>query len=97
MPKVSKTDKKGAPAKKSAPAKKTVDKKSKDIKKAASSASTAASTKVKAVPAAKKNAVPPKVAAKATSLEATKSSNGGSKILDLCLLLDCTGSMSSWI
>jgi hypothetical protein len=34
---------------------------------------------------------------KAPSLKAKSSASKAGKVLDLCLLLDCTGSMSSWI
>jgi len=45
---------------------------------------------------AKKEAKPPVLAKTPSKKEETKE-NGGANKLDLCLLLDCTGSMESWI
>lgn len=46
----------------------------------------------------KKETVSAKVTATITKqTKATKKNTGGSNILELCLLLDCTGSMGSWI
>jgi len=77
------------------PAKTTI-KKSKGSEEKNEAKKTAATTN-KATPV-KKRAVPAKVAPKVTdpanSANATK---GNSDILELCLLLDCTGSMGSWI
>ena len=54
--------------------------------------------KTKAVPAPKKS-VTPKVttSAKTLSQRQKKADKDSAKQLDLCLLLDCTSSMSSWI
>ncbi len=48
---------------------------------------------------AKKDPVAPKVTATVTkeTKGAPKATKGSSNILELCLLLDCTGSMGSWI
>jgi len=46
----------------------------------------------------KKEVVAAKVTAKVTKqAKAANKTTGNSKILELCLLLDCTGSMGSWI
>ena len=45
---------------------------------------------------AKKEAVSPKLSRAASKNDKNKTT-GNSKILELCLLLDCTGSMASWI
>ena len=48
--------------------------------------------------ATKKETVAPKVTAKVNKETKGKvDTTGNSKILELCLLLDCTGSMGSWI
>ena len=48
--------------------------------------------------ATKKDAVAPKATAKVTKqAKRASSTKGNSNILELCLLLDCTGSMGSWI
>jgi hypothetical protein len=79
------------------PARKTI---AKESKKADDAAATKATAEKATVPkkATKKEAAAPKVAAtgkdkKNEGLDTT----GNSKILELCLLLDCTGSMGSWI
>ncbi len=85
-------EKKAAPAKKVAPAKKIVDKKSKDIKKADKSAKPKKAeppAPVLSRAASKKDIVEPKLAKKVSAKT--------DRVLDLCLLLDCTGSMASWI
>ena len=81
--------KKAASKAKPAPAKKAITKKAPaaTAKKAASKAKPAAKPAAKAV---KKEPVAPK-------RNATSNSSSGPKTLDLCLLLDCTSSMYSWI
>ena len=74
---------------KAAPAKKAIAKKAAAPKKAAP-AKAAASKGKPAAKATKKEPVAPK-------RNATAKSDSGSKSLDLCLLLDCTSSMFSWI
>jgi hypothetical protein len=69
-----------------------VDKKSKDIKKADKSAKPTIAeppAPVLSRAASKKDMVEPKLAKKVSAKT--------DRVLDLCLLLDCTGSMASWI
>ena len=83
-----KETKKETEKKKAAPAPKTkaIKKTPASDKKAASSSAAKALPK----PAASKSPVAPKKGAKSTKDSASKS-------LDLCLILDCTASMHSWI
>ena len=76
-------------AKKSSTTKPSADAATKTKKSIAKPAPKVAKSAPKAKP--EKKAVAPKVATKSTGDSDSK------KALDLCLLMDCTGSMSSWI
>jgi len=94
MTKTTRASSKLTPAK---PTKTSIGKKSKSAEKSATPKG-AVTKAVATKKATKKEAVAAKVTAKVTKQgKGASKTKGNSNILELCLLLDCTGSMGSWI
>ena len=93
MTKTTRASSKLTPAK---PTKTSIEKKSKSAEKSINK-KWAVTKSVTTKKATKKEAVAAKITAKVTKQAKASKTKGNSNILELCLLLDCTGSMGSWI
>jgi hypothetical protein len=96
MTKTTRTSSGKTPAK---PTKTTIRKSSKSAEKTlAKKLTVTKAVATKKATQVKKETVPAKVTAGVTKqTKAANKTKGNSNILELCLLLDCTGSMGSWI